>query len=230
MSPIAPRPLRAAVVSFLLVASLAGLGCSFPLLGGRTPPRLFDVVPPRQFDQPLPKVSWQLAVEEPLAGRAIDTDRIALRPGPHELRYYADARWADRAPRLVQSLLVEAFEESGAIVRVARQSVGFASDYVLRGEIREMEALLGERPGAGPRVRVRVTLRLLRSPRGEIVDTRTFSAERRAGGSTIDRVVEAFGDALRDVCREAVGWTLVTGERDRVRKVPSAPGADRPRG
>ncbi|RMF74876.1 MAG: hypothetical protein D6738_05260 [Acidobacteria bacterium] len=222
---------RPALMLAVVLAAVIVAGCSVPLLGTRTPPRLFDLAPPSDFTGAAPPVTWQLGVAEPIAGRALDTDRIALRPDAHELRYYGGARWADRAPRMLQSLLVDSFERSGRIVRVARQSIGFAGDYELHAEIRAFEARLP--PGAAggiPRVHVRLVLRLVRAPRGKIVDTVTLESEAPASGREIEQVVAAFERAVQDVCRKAVAWTIERGEADRVSASRTRTGSGRPTG
>src|SRR5512146_953323 len=78
-------------------ASLPGLGL---------PSDIYDLTPKSTFRPDLPKVSWQLVIEEPQAPGALDTTRIALKPNPLEVKYFAESRWAERAPKMVQSLMV----------------------------------------------------------------------------------------------------------------------------
>src|ERR1700733_4710411 len=105
-------------------ATLALAGCG-SLLGPSNPPaqiyRLQPDFPPSGAEGP--PDSWQLAVSAPDVSRTLETDRIALLRGAR-MDYYADAQWNDSVPRLVQQLLVEAFEKSGRIPAVARESGG----------------------------------------------------------------------------------------------------------
>ena len=48
--------------------------------------------------------------------------RIALHRASVELEYYARANWTDLAPAMIQTLVVESFENSGKIVAVGRFS------------------------------------------------------------------------------------------------------------
>ena len=61
-------------------------------------------------------------------------------PEPTRFDYYALANWTDRAPLMVQGLVVESFENSGRIVAVGREAVGLKPDFVLKIEIREFQA------------------------------------------------------------------------------------------
>jgi cholesterol transport system auxiliary component len=47
--------------------------------------------------------------------------------------------WVDTAPRLVQTLLVESFENSRKIIGVGRQSVNLRTDYALIIDLREFQ-------------------------------------------------------------------------------------------
>ena len=112
------------------------------------------LTPKNTFPDDLPTVNWQLAIPLPVADAALNTARITLRQNPISLEYYARANWIDTAPQMIQTLLVESFENSGKIVGVGRQSVTLRADYSLLTDLREFQA---EYLGAGPpRVRVRL--------------------------------------------------------------------------
>src|SRR3954454_15664591 len=57
----------------------------------------------------------RLVVDIPTASESLDTDRIALIRDGTRFNYYADSLWTDRVPMLVQTLVVEAFENDGSI-------------------------------------------------------------------------------------------------------------------
>ena len=93
-------------------------------------------------------------IEEPVAAGGLDTDAIAIYPSPTEVKYYAGARWTERAPKMIQTLLVESFENSGKITAVGRQAIGLYSDYNLKTELREFQSeqfrrSKMQRPGSG---------------------------------------------------------------------------------
>jgi len=200
---------KAGIGARALLLSMAMLlvgACSGIPLGG-PPPDLYTLTPKSSFDAALPTVEWQLVVEEPVAAGAIDTDRIALRDAPTVLEYYAGVRWTERAPRMVQTLLVESFENSHRIVAVGRQAIGLRSDYNLKSELREFQADYFEE-GQPPTVRVRLNVKLVKQPRRAIVASRNIEATVKAAGTGIGDVVLAFDDALGRVLRQTVEWTL----------------------
>ena len=194
------------------VAALAGAGAAGGcgnILPVAPPSNLYTLSPKNTFRPDLPTVPWQLVVEEPLAAGGLDTNRIAIQPTPLELKYYAEARWTERAPRMVQTLLVESFENTGRIVAVGRQAVGLRSDYNLKSELREFQA---EMPDATrpPRVRVRLNAKLVRQPRQEIIASDNFEHLQPCTTGAIVDVVAAFDEALGKVLRRVIEWTLTT--------------------
>jgi len=194
----------------VLLGLLAG-GCT-ELLPGQGPlPNLYTLSPKSTFSADLPVVKWQLAVEEPIASGGIDTQKIALANHPLETQYFADARWTERAPQMVQTLMVESFESSRRIVAVGRQALSIRADYELKTDLREFQA---EYFGGAkvPTAHVRLNAKLVRYPRREIVAGQTFEEKVPAASNEMLAIVEAFDDALGKVLRRLVEWTLTTAQ------------------
>lgn len=193
----------------LLPLALALTGCEglLPNLGG-PPPNLYTLTPKSTFAQGLPKAQWQLVVEEPVASGGLNVDRIALRSRPTELKYFARARWTERAPRMVQTLLVESFENSGAIVAVGRKAIGLRSDYNLKTDLREFQAEYFS-PDGIPTIRVRLNAKLVKLPLRAIIASKTFESAVKAEGKGMQQLIRAFDQALGKVLRHTVEWTLI---------------------
>ena len=118
-----------------VMATALVLGACGSILPVPTAPSTFyNLSPKSTFSQQLPEVAWQLVIEEPLAAGGLNSSSIAFRPTPLELKYFKDVRWTERVPRMVQTLLVESFENSGTIVAVGRQAIG-----LLRSAVAELQ-------------------------------------------------------------------------------------------
>lgn len=198
-----PSVIRSACLALVLLVAACGVVPDF-----KGPSNLFNLTPKSSFDPGLPRVQWQLVIDEPVAAGGLDTARIAVMPTPIEVKYLADASWTERAPRMVQTLLVESFENSGTIVAVGRQAIGLRSDFNLKTEIREFQV---ESFGAR-QVRVRLNAKLVRQPRQEIVVSRSFEATQPVSGSGMQAAILAWDDALGSVLRQVVEWTVTEGE------------------
>jgi cholesterol transport system auxiliary component len=203
-------------VKATILAAVAAVmlgSCSLPDLGSGPPPDLYVLSPKSTFPDDIPPVTWQLVVDEPSTGKGIDTDRIAIAPSPLEVKYFSGARWADRAPRLIQQLLIQSFENTGKIVSVGRQSIGLRSDFSLKTELREFQA---EKTSEGKTVvRVRLNLKLVRPALGMIVASQSFESVKPANSEEVADVVDAFDEAVGAVLKRAVVWAMKAGTENK---------------
>jgi cholesterol transport system auxiliary component len=204
------RPAAVGVLISVLAATLAG--CAGNILPGAQidPPRLYVLTPKSTFAPELPNVDWQLTVDVPIAEASLNTARIALKRSPVTLEYYERANWIDTAPIMVQTLLVESFENSNRIVGVGRQSIAIRSDYTLVTDLREFHAEYF-RSGI-PEARVRLNAKLVRMPERVIVGVTTVERLQAADGTDIDSVIAAFDAALGKTMKRIVEWALTTAK------------------
>lgn len=194
---------------WLLPIFLFITGCSVLELPG-PPPNLYNITPKSTFSSDLPTVNYQLIIEEPIAAGGLDTDRIALRPHSTELQFFADARWTERAPKMLQTLLIESFENTNRIVAVGRQSIGLRSDYTLNTELREFQAEIDDETGAIT-IRVRINAKIIQHPKRVIIGSQSFEhlVEVDRGGG-MGAIVVGFDTATGRVMKKLVEWTIKT--------------------
>jgi cholesterol transport system auxiliary component len=190
-----------------LVGLLAACGEILPG-ANKDPPKLYVLSPKSTFAEDLPRVDWQLVVDVPVADAALNTARIALRRNPVLLDYYGDSNWTDTAPLMVQTLLIESFENTRKIVGVGRQSVALRGDYSLISDLREFQAEYDK--SAIPNVRVRLNAKLVKMPERVIVGSINAEFVEPAEGSDLASVVYAFDQALGKTLKRIVEWTLRT--------------------
>ncbi|HBD20865.1 MAG TPA: ABC transporter [Arenimonas sp.] len=190
-----------------LAAALSLAGCS--IVGPTSEVQIFAPRTAITADSAWPAVDWQLSVSTPDTHQLLDSTRIAVRPAPDRLQTYKGARWADSAPELLQTALVQAFEDSGRIAAVGRFG-GTRGDFGLFTELRAFETVYS---GGRPEVVVELQARLvaLRGPGG--VTAKRFRVVVPSEGEQIEPVVAAFGQAMTQLSQDVVGWTLVEGQR-----------------
>ncbi len=200
----------------LCATALLLTGCALKLPGSGTPPRIFVLSPKSTFDAELPVVDWQLLIDSPIAAAGLNSSRIALRQSQIELQYFANAAWTDAAPKMVQRLLIESFENSEKIVSVGRQAVGLRADYILATELREFQAEYeGKTEGQPPDVRTRVNAKLVQMPSRTIVASVTYDYLIPAEGADLVSIVKAFDLALGKTLKRIVAWAITEGEKNR---------------
>lgn len=195
--------------ALLLGGGAAALSACAPLGAiqqATIPPALYRLSPKSTFKDGLAGLRAQLVIDEPTAGAAVDTDRIAVRPHPLMIEYLPASRWVDRAPLMVQTLLVESFENADDALSVGRRATGLAADYTLLTELREFQV---EAPQDGPLTAyIRLNFKLVAEPGGLIFAARTI--ERRVEAASAEPLagVEAMDEAFGKVIRRGVEWTL----------------------
>ena len=180
-------------------------GCEL-IKAAEEPTDLYTITPKSTFDPDMPAVFWQLSVEVPSASANLNTGRISIAQSPTSSDYYSKTAWTDRAPMMVQTRIVDSFENSHKIVAVARESIGLRANYVLQSDLRNFEAMYFY--GPQPIAHVRIVAKLVRMPDRQIIAVGSFERCVRARADKVPKVVEAFDQALGSVMKRLVAWTL----------------------
>ena len=189
-----------------IVIVLALAGCS-GLFGGSAPAHLYRVTPKSTYPANLPHRAVQILVDAPLAPAGLDTSRIALSRSAVSIDYFADSEWTDRAPLLVQTALVESFENSNTVNAIDRESVGLRADFILKTEIRHFEAVY-DSPNGPPDVWTAINLRLVNPSNRDIVAQSSFERRQRASANDVPSIIATFDEALGEVMKDIVVWTV----------------------
>jgi cholesterol transport system auxiliary component len=188
------------------LSSVALSACS-GVVGPPEPPPLYMLKPSLPPAAPGPLVPWQMSVVLPEAPDSLDTSRIALIQPDGTMDYYANVSWPDRLSPLVQSALIEAFERSGRIAAVGRDTEGLKSDFQLSTDIRDFEAQY-DVPDGVPTATVRIAARMVSARTRTIAQALVAHATAPAAANTVPAAVAALNDALAKVLSQIVGWAL----------------------
>jgi len=205
---IRPRPWVAAVA---LVAGCLLQGCTGSLLESQVPApevyRLGALAAGADTGAPspaaVPTASLALTVARPRASQALDTDRIAVVPEPRRFDYYADVRWSEPAPQMLQQSLVAAFEASGRFAGVLAAPARVPSELLLDVEVRHFEAVAAS-PGARPEVVVQLQTSLVDMRRAARVASFVSEARVTASDNRRGAIVAAFDQASARVIADVV--------------------------
>lgn len=149
----------------------------------------------------------ELVIEEPSASGALATERIMIQPGPLQAQYLPGVRWADTAPKMLQTLILRSITQTGALGSVGRRPVGTIADYAVLSELTDFQA--ETRPDArGADVVVRISFRIVRERDARVIATRTFEQSARADDTRTGTLVAAFDQATSQLATDAVPWIL----------------------
>jgi cholesterol transport system auxiliary component len=206
MSTLLHRSAALALAALSVTAlTLAVAGCG-GLLSNPETRRLYQVTSVSRFAPGLRHSEAELTMGLVEAPAGLDTNRIALTRAPLSLDYYADIAWSDRAPAMVRTALLESTQNSGLFKAVGSDTFDLRSDYLLKTELRNFEAVY-DSPGPSPTVTVVLGLTLVKLPGDAVVGQTVIRERQPAASNEIPDIVGAFNSALGKAQQEAVGWT-----------------------
>lgn len=198
---------RAGAGAILLLGLAA---CS--VLGGSQPYSIYAPQPVIAAPADGTAVDWQLLVERPRAGETVSAPNLLVMPSPGVYEVFPAARWRDPPPALVGTLLLEAFEQSGRIVGVARASSGVDTDFVLASELRAFQVEIVD---GAPRAKVSLHAQLLGYADNRIVAARSFGATAPAAAQDAASAAKAIEAALAQLLPQVRDWVFAAGEASR---------------
>ena len=187
----------------VVLALAAGLsGCAGGLVSS-PPPDTYGLSSAPQVEGQRAR-NRQLLISEPSALKALDSEKIVIRPAPSAIQYLANSQWSDRLPNIVQDKLVQAFENSGQVGGVGRPGDGLAIDYKILTAIRAFEI----RADRGEQAVVELSAKVLNDRNGVVVSSKVFRASVPVTGSGNAAYVQSLDRAFENVVRDLVSWTL----------------------
>ena len=194
--PILPslprRRLRA--MSLAVAGSLLLAGC-----GGGSAPTTYDLSAPRDFGR-IGGGGGVLIVAQPTTVQALDSDRLIVKDSTGALSFLGGAQWADRVPNLVQTRLIQTFENGSRIAAVGRPGERIVPDFQLNTDIRafNIEAASGQAV-------VEITAKLIGDRTGKVQRAKLFSARVPAGAEGAG-AAQALDQALSQVLIQIARW------------------------
>lgn len=193
----------------MIAAAMPGCSALSGLTAVATPSELYVLTPKSTFDSDLPRLRYQIAVEEPTATASVDTDQIAVQPTPLRVQYLPEARWVNRAPLIVQSLMIESFENSGKVPAVGSSAIGLRADFLIVPDIREFQAMVPEDNTDAPlNVIVRLNIKVIDAFSDRIIASRSFEERAQSTSDAASDVAVAFDTALGGTLRDSVEWSI----------------------
>jgi cholesterol transport system auxiliary component len=183
----------------LPLAALLLAGC-----GTKASNDTYDLALTPMANAPSSARNRQILVPEPTALKSLNSEQVLVRVSPSEIQYLSDSQWSDRLPRMVQSKLVEAFENTGKLSGVGQPGQGLAIDYQVVADIRAFEI---DTSGADV-ANVEISVKILNDRNGSVRAQRVFRASVPVSGQANAQFVTAINRAFAKVGAEIVDWTI----------------------
>jgi cholesterol transport system auxiliary component len=152
---------------------------------------------------PLQTLPLVLVVSRPRASATLDTDRIATMPGENRFDYYADARWSETAPEMLQHALVDSLTADGRFDAVLAAPARVPTEMMLDLELRRFESV-ATGSGSVPVVHVEIQASLVDTRRSVRIASFVSDATARASENRLSAVILAFDAASAEVIDDVV--------------------------
>lgn len=157
----------------------------------------------------------QVLVAEPAALQSLSTQQIIVKDASGAISFLGGGQWSDNLPRLIQTRLINTFENASQIRGVSRPSSGAVADVQLISELRSFEIATPSNEAV-----VEISVKIVNDANGRIVNGRIFRS--RAPVAAVDAANAARGldEALSVAMLDIVRW--VSGSRLPRREEPGA--------
>ena len=195
------------------------------LTGGKTEavPTNYDLTAPKDFPGLGPLPDAQLAIPNPTAVIALDTQRIMEQTADGEAPAFPDARWVDNLPLLFQARFIQGFENAGYL-KVGTDAGGLHADYQLALSIDQFRIATVPGPATA---QITITAKILDAD-GKIVAAKIFTASAPAPAvDTATQAVSALDAAFGKAATDLIVWALATAH-DAAAAAPKAGGGGEP--
>ena len=191
--PTAPsRPLRHLLPAVLL-ASLAGACSSGPA------PTTYDLSAPTSRIRGAAGV--QVLVNEPAAIQTLATQQILVKDASGSVSFVGGGQWADNLPRLIQTRLINTFENASQLRGVSRPSSGAVADVQLVSELRRFEVETPSNEAV-----VEISVKIVSDQTGRIASGRIFRARTPVASVDAANAARALDETLSIVMLDIVRW------------------------
>ena len=210
-SPLIARAcLLRRVAPVLVLAALTGACSSGPA------PATYDLSAPTSRIRGASGV--QVLVNEPAALQQLSTQQILVKDASGSVSFIGGGQWADNLPRLIQTRLINTFENASQLRGVSRPSSGAVADVQLISELRRFEIATPDNQAVAE-----ISVKIVSDQNGRIVNGRIFRASIPASAVDAPNAARALDEALTVVMLDIVRW--VSGSPLPRREEPSDAGS-----
>lgn len=159
---------------------------------------------------PSPAVSGttqaQILVPEPRALQALASNQIAVKPTPLTLAYYPSVAYEDTAPRVLQRVILDTFQNTGRVAAVGLPGQSLLINYQVVTEIRAFQAETFD----GDQARIEIAAKLLNDANGRVITDRVFTVAVPLSGDDAEAAAVGLNTAAQALAQDVVDWTLAT--------------------
>jgi phospholipid/cholesterol/gamma-HCH transport system substrate-binding protein len=166
-----------------------------------TPKTIYDLDIPQDFASPKKLLKEQLVMPVPTAILQLDTQRFLLEPNK-EFAGFANAQWADGIPKMLQTKLIQSFENYDVAHAPLRSTDNPGTNTQLVVDLRSFQIDTKSELTA----EIGFSVRILNKD-GQVVASRLFQQRSKLDGSDPPAAVAAFNEAFARIATDLITWT-----------------------
>lgn len=171
--------------------------------GSNKPARTFDLMPVTDMTSvPVPPAG-QLVVAEPTIPLALNTDRIQQRNKSGEYKPLAEWRWTDNLPNLLQTRIIQSYENAGYTGLIAKPADVLDPDHRLMIDIRGFYLDPGDQPVAQVELMAKIADR-----DGKVTTSRLFRTKVPSNRQQTESEINALRTAFQKTTKELIDWSI----------------------
>jgi phospholipid/cholesterol/gamma-HCH transport system substrate-binding protein len=209
------KPLHTAITGFATFADMLGrnskriegmIGGLEKLTGGgpeKLPPLLYDLSAAKDFPAETKPINGQMSIPDVSSILLFDTQKIMIRKADGTFANVDGGQWADNLPKLMQSRVLESFENAHQLTAVSRPYDQLQPQYRLELGIRNFQIALAKTPTAV----VEFTARIL-DDKGAVIGAKLFDETAPAKSTKAADAADALNAAFSKAAKELVDWTI----------------------
>lgn len=190
----------------ILLLMISGCGS---LLSTPAPNDLYQLTSPTLTETAsTPKVLWRFGIDYPDAIGGLHAKRIAIRESKNKVGFIQGIRWVEPLPEMLQTLILETFEQSEYFTFVQRQTIGLVTDYILQTEIRDYHVINTGR--TGQQVHLRIQAKLVDRWKKSVFFEKTFEYRIPTGARGKPQIIAAFDQVTHQFLQNLLEWVVVS--------------------
>lgn len=163
---------------------------------------IVDLLPAQKFSGLGKMPEGQLVVPEPDIVGSVFNDQVAIMTPDGDRSTAIEAKWPDTLSRIVQSRIVQSFENAGYLKVVGRQLDNLEVDYQLIIDLRSFKIVASQSPTA----EISFSAKII-GKNGQILGAKLFQASVAANIADQAGVAAALNEVFDKVVSELVVWT-----------------------
>lgn len=188
-------------IILLTISACSGVG-----LSSKPNAVIYDLTAADSISNTGHKLSRQLIVAEPKALDFIKGEEIPVKNvETGTFSYLPTARYTDALPKILQSQIIEALENGGALGRVGVPGESLRSDLLLVTQIRQFYI---EESAGSMVANISLSAKIINDQNGAVLAAKSFSNQVDVRSKTPSGMMNALDQALAPTLQSLTSWTL----------------------